>query len=81
MIDGLARPDEGNRLLPGHNRCALPGAAITGEITGSPIPIPTPDGAIYLAAGVAYGETWAVGHNSKIWGAWCNDATGYSFED
>ena len=74
------KPD---RAVPVTSGCALPGAAITGEVlTGaSPIPIPTTDGALWLAAEVIYGEAWAVRHNAEIWGAWCNDATGYSFED
>jgi hypothetical protein len=46
-----------------------------------PTPIPTTDGALYLAAEVIYGEAWAARHNAEIWGAWRNDATGYSFED
>jgi hypothetical protein len=67
--------------VPVTNGCALPGAAISGELTGSPIPISTPDGALGLAVEFIYGEAWAAGHNAEIWGAWCNDATGYSFED
>jgi hypothetical protein len=87
MSDDLAGSDAANRLLPGQNGCASAGAASTGEeLTGelagpSPIPIPTTDGALYLAAEVIYGEAWAARHNAEIWGAWCNDATGYSFEE
>jgi len=80
--------EAGNRIrkscklaVPVTNDCALPGAAISGELTGSPIPIPSTDGALCLADEVIYGEAWAARHNAEIWGAWCNDATGYSFED
>jgi len=72
------KPDQ---AVPVANGCALPGAASTGELTGSPIPIPTTDGAVCLAAEISYGEAWAARHNAEVWGAWCNDATGYSFED
>ncbi len=83
MSDDLAGSGAAYRLLPGQNGCALPGAASTGEelTCPSPIPIPTTDGALYLAAEVIYGEAWAARHNAEVWGAWCNDATGYSFED
>ncbi len=70
-----------DEAVPVTNGCALPGAAISGELTGSPIPIPTTDGALSFAAEVIYGEAWAARHNAEIWGAWCNDPTGYSFED
>jgi hypothetical protein len=67
------KPDQ---AVPVTSGCALPGAAISGELTGSPIPIPTTDCALIFDAEVTYGEEWAARHNAEIWGAWFNDATG-----
>jgi hypothetical protein len=73
-----------NRAVPVTTECAEPGAFTPGPVpyrAAGPTSIPTTDGALYLAGEVIYGEAWAFRHNAEIWGAWCNDATGYSFED
>ena len=75
--------------VPVTNGCASPGAAIQGELTGSPIPIePTIDGALYLAAEIIWPEIWPAAHNAEICGtgpdgtyAYRNDATGHSWDD
>lgn len=58
------KPDQ---AVPVTNGCALPGAAMTGELTGSPIPIPTTDGAASLAAEIIWPEIWPAAHNREIW--------------
>jgi hypothetical protein len=66
--------------LPVANSCTLPGAATSGELTGSPIPIePTIDGMAYLIAEILSPEPWAAAHNREFWnneGDWRSDATG-----
>jgi len=47
------KPDQ---AVPVANGCALPGAASTGELTGSPIPIPTTGDAALLAQEIISGE-------------------------
>ena len=78
---GTGKP---NKAVPVTNECSEPAAFTPGPDpyrASGPIPIPTTDEPLCLAAEVIYGETWAVRHNAEIWGAWCNDATGYSLED
>jgi diaminobutyrate acetyltransferase len=73
--------------VPVINGCALPGAAIQGDVTASPIPIPTIDGALYLAAEInIWPKIWSAAHNRDLWGAgpdgtctYRNDATGHSY--
>jgi hypothetical protein len=61
---------------------ALPAIPGRGELNGSPVPIPvTTNEAVPVADSVDYDEGRATRHNAEIWGAWCNDATGYSFEE
>lgn len=69
--------------VPVTNGCASPSAAIEGELPGSPIPIPTIDGALYLAAEILFPEIWPAAHNRELWGAgpdgtfgWRNQADG-----
>ena len=50
------------------NGCALPGAAIPGDVTASSVSIPTIDGALYLAAEILWPN------------AYRNDATGHSYD-
>lgn len=76
--------------LPLTKGCTSPGAAIQGELTGSPIPIePTIDGGLYLAAEI-WAEGWPAAHDRDIWSAgadgtcgnaWRNDATAWSFDE
>jgi hypothetical protein len=82
METGTISTDTGkaNTPVPVTNGCALPGAAIQGELTGSPIPIePTIDGMAYLIAEILSPEPWAAAHNRELWnneGDWRSDATG-----
>jgi hypothetical protein len=72
-------------VVPVTTGCTLPGAAIQGELTGSPLPIEaTLDGALYLAAEVVFGEAWAAQQKEELWQtgpdgtyAWCNQADGF----
>jgi hypothetical protein len=70
-----------NRAVPVTTECALPGAFTPGEVTASPTPNLTPTAAVFPSAEMIHGEAWVARHNAEIWGAWRNDATGYSFED
>jgi len=71
--------------VPVTNGCALPDAAIPGDVTASPIPIePTIDGALYLAAEILWLEIWLARHNHDLWGTgpdgtyrWRNQADGF----
>lgn len=47
--------------------CTSPGAAASGGVTAPPFPIPTVDGALYLAAEVIWGEAWPARHNHELW--------------
>ncbi len=65
--------------------CALPGAFTPGELTSSPIPIPTTDGAAYLALEIIWPEIWPAAHNHELWNtgpdgtyAWRDQADGFS---
>lgn len=49
--------------------CALPGAAIRGDVTPSPFPIePSIDGALYLAAEILWPDFWPARSNHDLWG-------------
>jgi hypothetical protein len=71
--------------VPVTNGCALPGAAIPGDVTQSPIPIePSIDGALYLAAEILWPEFWPARSNHDLWGTgpdgtcqWRNQADGF----
>ena len=66
--------------VPVTNGCALPGAAIQGDVTASPFPpVPTIDGALYLAAEILFPKPWAR-HNAELWcngNGWRNQADGF----
>jgi hypothetical protein len=55
--------------VPVTNGCALPGEAIPGGVTASPIPIgPTIDGPeVYSAAETIWPEIWPAAHNRALW--------------
>jgi hypothetical protein len=71
--------------VPVTNGGALPGAAIPGDVTASPIPIePSIDGALYLAAEILWPEFWPARSNHDQWGTgpdgtyqWRNQADGF----
>lgn len=74
--------------VPVTTECALPGAFNPGEVTASPIPLPTIERTSCLGAETVWAETWPALHNCEIWQtgpdgtyAWRNDATGYSHEE
>ena len=69
---------------PVTNSCALPSAPAIGDATASPVPIPTIDGALYLAAEILLPEFWPAGSNHDLWGGgpdgtyqWRNQADGF----
>lgn len=69
--------------VPLTDGCTLPGAAIRGDVTASPIPVPTIDGALYLVAEIIWPEFWPAAHNHDLWRAgrdgtcqWRNQADG-----
>jgi hypothetical protein len=77
------KPDQ---AVPVTTECVLPSAFTSGEaLTGpSPIPIPTIDGAAYLALEITWPEIWPAAHNREIWNAgpdgaysWRNQADGF----
>lgn len=71
--------------VPVTNGCALPSAAIRGDVTASPSPIePSIDGALYLAAEILWPEFWPARRNHDLWGTgpdgtyqWRNQADGF----
>jgi hypothetical protein len=82
--------DAGKRdaAVPATNGCTLPGAAIRGDVTASPSPSPTIDGALYLTAEVIWPEIWPALHNHELWGAgpdgnyhWRDQADGFYEEN
>ncbi|MGP0076182.1 MAG: hypothetical protein ACLPWF_30035 [Bryobacteraceae bacterium] len=80
IFGDAGKPDQ---AVPVTNECALPGVFTPGELTGSPIPIPTTDGAAYLALEIIWAEIWPATHNRDVWGtgpdgtyAWRNQADG-----
>lgn len=70
--------------VPVTNGCTSRAAAIPGDVTAaSPIPIPTIDGALYLAAEIIWPEFWPARSNRDLWGMgpdgtyqWRNQADG-----
>jgi hypothetical protein len=69
VSSGLSDAEKPGTAAPTHNGHALPGAAINGaNLPVGRLPIPTTDGALYLANEVIYGEAWAARHNAEIWG-------------
>jgi hypothetical protein len=67
--ENMASTDTGKPVpaVPVTNTWAQPGAAASGGVTTPPFPIPTVDGALYLAAETIWGETWPARHNHELW--------------
>ena len=71
---------------PAATECGEPAAFNPGPASYQAGPIPTTDGALYLAAEILWPEIWPAAHNREVWGcrsdkAWRNDATGHSYGD
>jgi hypothetical protein len=90
-FNSLAESGSADRPLPLKPSAPHPAAhSRRGELTGSPLPIPTVDGDLYLAAEILWPEIWPASHNSELrrcgtalsaGNAWRNDATGHSHDE
>lgn len=82
IFTGLEKPI---MEAPAATECGVPAAFTSGPVHQAG-PIPTPDGALFLAAETLWPEIWPAAHNRELWGcrtddAWRNDATGHSYGD